>query len=80
MVHDSSNGGRGNFVDSIESLASAELMDWFVWDNLVMPAFERAEMDRSQAIMLLSQAITRLASANESALPPAPLQGPAAEL
>lgn len=54
---------------SIESLASAELQDWFVWDLLATTALEKAGYDRLAAIRLLAQAITELSSRDDSALP-----------
>jgi hypothetical protein len=53
---------------SIEDLASAELIDWFVWDNLAVAAYERAGGDRKEAMALLARAISRLAEADEAAL------------
>lgn len=53
---------------SIEDLASAELTDWFVWDSLVMAAYERSGGDRRQATALLARAISRLAEADDSHL------------
>ena len=55
--------------DAIESLASAELEDWFVWDLLATTALEKAGYDRLAAIRLLAQAIAELSSREESALP-----------
>lgn len=54
---------------SIESLATAELEDWFVWDLLATTALEKAGYDRLAAIRLLAQAIAELSSRDESALP-----------
>jgi hypothetical protein len=56
---------------SIESLASAELEDWFVWDLLATTALEKAGYDRLAAIRLLSLAIAELSSRDEGALPKA---------
>jgi hypothetical protein len=63
-------GGFGhNYASaSIEDLASAELIDWFVWDNLAIPAYARAGANRKEAIALLAQAIARLAEADEELL------------
>lgn len=54
---------------SIESLANAELEDWFVWDLLATTALEKAGYDRLTAIRLLAQAIAELSSREDSALP-----------
>lgn len=54
---------------SIESLATAELEDWFVWDLLATTALEKAGYDRLAAIRLLAQAIAELSSRDEGALP-----------
>lgn len=54
---------------SIESLATAELEDWFVWDLLATTALEKAGYDRLAAIRLLAQAIAELSSRDDSALP-----------
>jgi len=53
---------------SIEDLASAELLDWFVWDNLVMAAYERADCNRQEAMRLLARAVSRLAEADDGSL------------
>lgn len=55
--------------NAIESLASAELEDWFVWDLLATTALEKAGYDRLAAIRLLAQAIAELSSRDEGALP-----------
>lgn len=55
--------------NAIESLASAELEDWFVWDLLATTALERTGYDRLAAIRLLAQAIAQLSSRDEGALP-----------
>jgi hypothetical protein len=67
-------GGYGHNYESasIEDLASAELIDWFVWDNLAVPAYARSGGDRKEAIALLAQAIARLAEADETTLGPKP--------
>lgn len=54
---------------SIESLATAELEDWFVWDLLATTALEKAGYDRLAAIRLLAQAIAELAAREDGALP-----------
>ncbi|MGN6357920.1 MAG: hypothetical protein ACTHLU_10625 [Novosphingobium sp.] len=54
---------------SIESLATAELEDWFVWDLLATTALEKTGYDRLAAIRLLAQAIAELSSRDDSALP-----------
>jgi hypothetical protein len=53
----------------IETLANAELEDWFVWDLLATTALERANYNRLSAIRLLAQAIAELSSREDSALP-----------
>lgn len=57
---------------SIESLASEELEDWFVWDLLATTALEKAGYDRLAAIRLLAQAIAELSSREDAALPRPP--------
>lgn len=54
---------------AIETLANAELEDWFVWDLLATTALEKANYDRLAAIRLLAQAITELSSRDDTALP-----------
>lgn len=54
---------------SIESLATAELEDWFVWDLLATTALEKTGYDRLAAIRLLAQAIAELSSRDDGALP-----------
>lgn len=54
---------------AIESLADAELEDWFVWDLLATTALEKADYDRLGAIRLLAQAIAELSSREAGALP-----------
>ncbi|MEO5587005.1 MAG: hypothetical protein ABIQ81_04865 [Novosphingobium sp.] len=58
-------------ASAIETLAVAELEDWFVWDLLATTALEKANYDRLAAIRLLAQAITELASRDEKSLPQA---------
>lgn len=53
----------------IETLADAELEDWFVWDLLATTALERANYNRLSAIRLLAQAIAELSSREDSDLP-----------
>lgn len=60
---------RKSDPNAIESLASAELEDWFVWDLLASTALERAGYDRLAAIRLLAQAIAQLSSREDGALP-----------
>lgn len=54
---------------AIETLAKAELEDWFVWDLLATTALEKANYDRLMAIRLLAEAITALSSRDDTALP-----------
>ena len=54
---------------SIETLAKAELENWFVWDLLATTALEKANYDRLTAIRLLSEAIVELSSREDTALP-----------
>lgn len=54
---------------SIESLATAELEDWFIWDLLATTALEKAGYDRLAAIRLLALAIAQLTSREDAALP-----------
>lgn len=54
---------------TIETLAKAELENWFVWDLLATTALEKANYDRLTAIRLLSEAITALSSRDDTAMP-----------
>jgi hypothetical protein len=54
---------------AIETLAKAELEDWFVWDLLATTALEKANYDRLAAIRLLAEAIAALSSRDDAALP-----------
>lgn len=54
---------------AIETLADAELEDWFVWDLLATTALEKANYDRLAAIRLLALAIAELSSRDDTALP-----------
>lgn len=54
---------------AIESLADAELKDWFVRDILARAALERADYDRLGAIGLLAQAIAEVSAREETAAP-----------
>jgi hypothetical protein len=56
-------------VDAINTLAAAELEDWFVWDLLATTALEKANYDRPAAIHLLALAIAELATRDEAAMP-----------
>lgn len=55
--------------NAIETLAKAELEDWFVWDLLATTALEKANYDRLTAIRLLAEAIVALSSRDDTALP-----------
>jgi hypothetical protein len=54
---------------ALETLAKAELEDWFVWDLLATTALEKAGYDRLMAIRLLAQAIAELSTREDAALP-----------
>lgn len=56
-------------VEAINTLAAAELEEWFVWDLLATPALEKAGHDRQAAIHLLALAIAELATRDESDMP-----------
>lgn len=60
---------KGADPKAIETLANAELEDWFVWDLLATTALEKADYNRLGAIRLLAQAITALSSREDGALP-----------
>ena len=55
-------------AEAIETLASAELEEWFVWDLLATTALEKANYDRVSAIRLLALAIAELTSRDDAAL------------
>jgi hypothetical protein len=44
----------------IDDLASQELLDWFIWDNLAMAAYRRAGGDCAAARNLLARAMSKL--------------------
>lgn len=56
--------------ERIDALASAELLQWFVRDNLAASALERAGHDPQGAIGLLKSAIAELE--NREASQPSP--------
>ena len=56
-------------VEAINTLAAAELEEWFVWDLLATTALEKAGYDRQGAIHLLALAIAELATRNDADMP-----------
>lgn len=64
-------------TDTLQTLADAELEDWFVWDLLATTALEKAGYDRLTAIRLLAEAIAELSSRDEATLPKPVVSSPA---